>query len=183
MPSRGAQIKRGSVHHPCVVNVGVAWRGVAGRGGWGLEGGRGRGHHGRDRIAAQFGKLCTRRTRNEGTLGCGEGWNRSCGCCRPGFVEGVGRLSVEHRDLLHGQARSRRYLRIRSRLFHLAVEFQGKLFTFLYDLFQPTCLEFPISASLLMRKHVSCKVSITANRLVYRHSKPAKHECYEARKR
>src|SRR5882724_11295738 len=39
----------------------------------------------------------------------------------------------------------------------------------LYDLFQPTCLEFPVSASLLMRKHVSCKVSITANRHVYRH--------------
>src|SRR5882724_8429660 len=52
----------------------------------------------------------------------------------------------------------------------------------LYDLFQPTCSEFPVSASLLMRKHVSCKVSITVNHLVYRHSKAAKHECYEARK-
>src|SRR5882724_10071866 len=56
-----------------------------------------------------------------------------------------------------------------------------RLHNVLYDLFQPTCLEFPISASLLMRKHVSCKVSIKANRLVYRHSKPAKHERYDAR--
>src|SRR5882724_7641660 len=57
-----------------------------------------------------------------------------------------------------------------------------RLHDVLYDLFQPTCSEFPISASLLMRKNVSSKVSVTANRVVYRHSKPAKNECYEGRK-
>ena len=49
------------------------------------------------------------------------------------FVRGVGLGSLRALGVVsrtQGQAWSRRYLHIRSRSFHLAVECQGKLFTF-----------------------------------------------------
>ena len=48
-----------------------------------------------DRIAAQLGQEAVQD--DEGTLECREAWNWSCEWCRPGFVEGVRGLSVEHR--------------------------------------------------------------------------------------
>src|SRR5882724_7182437 len=47
-----------------------------------------------------------------------------------------------------------------------------------YSFQVPRC-DIPISAGWLVRKNLSSKPSVTANRVFHRHSKPANHERYE----